>query len=200
MLELKRSNDGSGFDKFKIKTDEGSFKIYLDSDLCLYWCCNIPYGEDIKDTYKYTITKDNTRVYSIFEQLYDSVVTKRPFKYFKYDDDRKYLYYDDNNLVKDSAIEWHSDDFTYDAASVLMIDKDIETDNLEITFNKSKVVYDDISPFSTFSVKISTGESRYDPYNATFVNMYEHLINYCNRRGYTFSRNSSNRKKRVKRR
>ena len=181
MLELKRSNNGSGFDKFKIKTDEGSFKIYLDSDLCLYWCCNIP-NDDIKDTYKYTITKDNARVYS------------------KYDDDRKYLYYDDNNLVKDSVIEWHSDDFTYDAASVLKIDKDVETDNLEITFNKSKVVCDDISPFSTFSVKISTGESRYDPYNATFVNMYEHLINYCNRRGYTFSRNSSNKKKRVRRR
>ena len=30
MLELKRSNNGSGFDNFKIKTDEGSFKIYLD--------------------------------------------------------------------------------------------------------------------------------------------------------------------------
>ena len=188
MLELKRNYNEYCHEKFTIKTDEGSFKIYYDSDLCLYWSPNIPELEDIKDVYRYTITHENRRVYEIFNELYDSVSSKQPFKHFKYDEPEKYIPYDDNNLVKDNVVEWHSDDFAYDAASVVKIEKDNETDNYIITFNKSKIVSDDISPFSTCAVKIGTGACRYDPYNATFIDMYRKLSDYCANRGYTFSK------------
>ena len=40
MLELKRGYDSNCKEKFTIKTDEGPFKIYYGSDLCLYWSCS----------------------------------------------------------------------------------------------------------------------------------------------------------------
>lgn len=196
MLELKRMYDSNCRERFIIKTDEGPFKIYYGADLCLYWSCN-PSDDEMNDCYKYTITKDNTNVYNIIDELYDSVISKRPFKHFNVDDSEKYYAYDDNNLVKNGAIEWHSDDFSYDAASVLKIEKDLETKNFIISFHKSKIVSDDISPFCTYAVKISTGASRYDPYNATFINMYQQLCNYCEQRGYVFS-NGKNKRKRVR--
>lgn len=200
MLELKKSYNVNCCEKFTIKTEEGSFKIFYDEDLSLYWSPSIPEGSDIKDVYKFTITNENRKVYNIFNELYDSVTSKRPFKYFQYDNAENYVSYDDNQLVKNDVIEWHSDDFVYDAASCLRIEKDNDNNEFIITFNKSKLVYDDISPFSTFAVKISTGESRYDPYNATFIKMYRNLCNYCDNRGYTFSNKPWYKKRRVRKR
>ncbi len=198
MLELKRDYDINNNERFVIKTEEGNFKIYYGSDLCLYWSCSIPNGEEIKDKYTYTITDDNKRVYRIFSELYDAVTSKMPFKHFKTDEPEKYVQYSDNSLVKDGVIEWHSDDILYDAASYVQIEKNSEDNEFIITFNKSKMLYDDLSAFSTFTVMFGTGECRYAPYNATFIDMHKKLSEYCDRRGYTFSRKSQKNKKRVR--
>ena len=126
------------------------------------------------------------------------IITKTPFKYFKTDEPEKYIQFNDNNLVKDNVIEWHSDDIAYDAASYVQIEKDFENNKFMITFNKSKVLCDDLSPFSTFTVMFSTGECRYAPYNATFIDMHKKLAEYCDRRGHTFSKRSKFNKKRVR--
>ena len=193
MIELKRGYDSNCKEKFIIKTDEGPFKIYYGSDLCLYWSCSA--SDDMKDFYQFTITNENRHVYDIFAELYDSVVSKMPFKHFCTDEPQKYYSYNDNNLVKDNAIEWHSDDFSYDAASVLKIEKNSETDNFIVSFYKSKLSFDDIGAFSTNSVKIGTGESRYSPYNATFIDMYKKMCNYCEQRGHTFSNSKFGRRR-----
>ena len=198
MLELKRERDSYCREKFTIKTSEGLFKIYYDPDLSLCWSPSIPDSCVMDNEYSYTITKENMGVYRAFSALYDSIITRRPFKNFKYDGDEKYVSYDDNNLVIDNTIQWHSDDFAYDAASVVKIDKDLENDNFIVTFKKSKVVCDNISPFSTFMVRFNTIESRYDPYNATFINMYDRIKEYCDNRKDTFSKKSWYKKKRVR--
>ena len=200
MVELKRAHDPNGYERFIIKTEEGTFKIYYGSDLCLYWSCTIPSDEDINNQYKYTITNENKKIYNIFNDLYDSVVTRTPFKHFRCGDNDKYYLYNDHGLVKGDVIEWHSDDTVYDASSFVQIEKDTENDNFIVTFNKSKVLCDDISPFSTFTVMFGTGECRYAPYNATFIEMYRKLGEYCEKRGNRFSKGSSLRKKRVRKR
>lgn len=194
MLELKRSYDSNSKERFVIKTDEGPFKIYYGSDLCLYWSCSSS-DDDMEDFYQYSITKDNKHVYNIFDDLYDSVISKKPFKHIVSDDSEKYYSYSDNGLIKDNSIEWHSDDFSYDASSVLKIEKNEETGDYIVTFYKSKIVSDGIGPFCTYTVKISTGASRYDPYNATFINMYQQLCNYCEQRGNVFSNRKNKRGK-----
>ena len=196
MLELKKSYDANCREKFLFDTEEGSFIIYYGDDLSLYWSCTL--NDDMQNCYKYTVTKDNESIYKIFDELYDSVVSKRPFKHFNSDEPEKYYAYDDNGLIENNAIEWHSDAFNYDAASVLKIEKDNETENLVVTFKKSKVVADEIGSFSTYSVKISTGLSRYDPYNASFIDMYNKLSNYCEKFCYSFGSNNKKRKVRFR--
>ena len=198
-MELKRDYDANNHARFTFKTNEGNFKIFYGSDLCLYWSCSI-LRDNAKDQYKYIITDENKSVYNIFNELYDSVVSKMPFKSFNTDDSDKYYQYSDNNLFKDGKIEWHSDDMEYNAASFLQIEKDTENNCFIVTFNRSKVLCDDIGVFSTYTVMISACECRYDPYNATFMEMYRKLEDYCNTRKHTFSGQSRLNKRRVRNR
>lgn len=174
MTELKKKYNDYCNECFEIITDGGTFKIYCDYDFNLYWS---PYIEDkdmYKNTFQYTVSNDDKFVYDLFNELYDSVMSKKPFKYSKYDADD--TIYDDveYDLIVDNGIEWHSDSFNYDAASVLRIDKD-EKDNYIVTFKRSKVVSDEISAFTTCAVQFSRGISQYDPYNMTFIEMYNRL-------------------------
>ena len=200
MLEIKRSYDAYCHQRFTIKTSDGSFRIFYGQDLSLYWSPIIPEFDDIEDEYKYIITKDDNKVYHIFDELYESIISGLPFKFFKYDNAENYIPYNDNGLVKNNVIEWHSDDYSYDAASAFMIEKDFENEKFLITFKKSKLITDDISPFFTFAVKVSTGECRYDPYNATFIDMYGKLSEYCENRGKTFSNKPWYKKGKVRKR
>ena len=182
-MELKKKYDRNNHARFTIKTNEGTFKIFYGSDLCIYWSCSIP-NDNADNQYKYTITDEDRVVYNVFNGLYDSVISKMPFKHFNTDDYNKYCQYSDNNLFKDGKIEWHSDDMEYNVASFFQIEKDAENNCFIVTFNRSKVLCDDIGPFSTFTVMISACECRYDPYNATFMEMYRKLGDYCDKREY----------------
>lgn len=171
MLEIKKSYNDYCYKMFTIKTREGSFKMYLDENRSLYLSPNTNMDE-IADEYYYTITKENKKVYDVFNELYDSVISNKPYKYME--DCRLDDFEYENDLAIDGEIKWHSDDFSYEAASVLGIKKDDE-DNFIVTFNKSKLVCDDVSAFFTHAVRISNGFSRYYPYNLTFMEMYNKL-------------------------
>lgn len=166
MLKLKKEDVPNSFKRFIIETNEGSFRIYCDNDQNLYWGCDFSDIDDLKDSYSYTITNDNKKVYKIFDKLYQSIVSGATY-------DNKEIV---NPLVKDNVIEWHSDDFEYDAASVLTIEK--IQNNFSVTFHRSKLTQDDLSAFFTYSVKIDAYDSRYYSYNINFIDMYNELINY----------------------
>lgn len=194
MLELKKSRGVNNSEKLIIKTNEGPFKIYYDTDMNLYWSCSTFNSDEKEESHIYVIDFDNKYIYRIFSELYDSIISKRPFKHFKTDDPEKYYSYSDNDLVKGEVVEWHSDG--YDNANVLRIEKDMETEYFIVSFHIFKSTIEDFAHFCTYSVKIDTCESRYDPYNAVFIDMYRKLDEYCQKRGHTFSKkNTSNKKK-----
>lgn len=178
MLEIKQGYNDYCHKIFTIKTQEGSFKMYLDENLSLYLSPNTDIG-DIADEYYYTITKENDMVYNVFDELYDSIISNKPYKYMDCYDLNDYEY--ENILIEDGKIKWRSDDFSYDTASILNIEKD-DSDNIIVTFNKSKLVCDDVSPFFTLAVRVSNGFSRYYPYNLTFMEMYRKLDECCEKK------------------
>lgn len=104
---------------------------------------------------------------------------KKPFKHLKYDFKNKDLVFrhgcNSKSLVKDGVIEWHSDDFVYGVGSVLYIEKN--GNDFLITFKKSAATFDRIEPFTSFTVSFSDN-SRYSPYNITFMDMFNKLRDY----------------------
>ena len=82
-----------------------------------------------------------------------------------------------NDLYQNNKIDWYSDDFVYENASRLLIEKIDEC--FKITFIKSKKEYDD-GILMTYSVRISNSGSRYNPQNIEFMNMYDKLKEYEN--------------------
>ena len=184
MLEIKKGYNDYCYKMYTIKTQEGSFKMYIDENLSLYLSPNTDMNE-IADEYYYTITNENEMLYNVFNELYDSIVSNKPYKYM--DDCVLNEYEYENTLFDNGEIKWHSDDFSYESASILGIRKD-EHENFVVSFNKSKLVCDDISPFITLAVRISNGFSRYYPYNSTFMDMYNKLDDCCNKREESFKK------------
>ena len=177
MEQLAKTMKGSCNDCFTIITGEGDFKIYSDNNGNLYWACSLPEDDSFKDTFKFTITHEDKYVYKLFEKLYNEIMDMGLCE-CKNHSNIDIISNEFQNLpIKNNGIEWHSDSFRYDAASVLRIDRD-ETDNYIVTFKKSKIVYDDISAFSTYAVEINSSVSRYDPYNLVFMKMYNDLKGY----------------------
>ena len=195
MVDIKRYNS-SVCEVFSITNNSGNLKLFTFYDNDLRFTC-----DDLENfTYSIEICPDDSYFYTLVDEVYDAVSNRQPFKYLKCDFDDNDLVFsgtvsNSKSLFKNGVIEWHSDDFSYDAASVLKIEKNSETDNFIVSFYKSKLSFDDIGAFSTNSVKIGTGESRYSPYNAAFIDMYKKMCNYCEQRGHTFSNSKFGRRR-----
>ena len=169
MCNLNENNSG-----YEIVTDSGSFKIYFGPDFNLYWVPCVKQKDLSKTSFEYTITDDDVFLCRLFDQLYDSVVRQKHFIHSEEGILYKTLDESEHSLVKDGVIEWHSDDFSYDAASVLSIEKDDKA-NYHITFTRSKNSSDDVSMFFTHAVQIRSVGSRYGVYAESFVDMYGDL-------------------------
>lgn len=160
-------------DVINVETNEGNFYISFEKDLNLYFSYLGSKLED-KDEYSFTIDKENAFLYECFDELYNSVESEKPFKYSDNLPDKDYLYPLSNTCVEldhgCGIIEWHSDDEAdYDSASVLEIMPYI--DSYIVTFKKSKSKVG----HSAYSVCIKNGGSKYDPYNISFMIMYNKL-------------------------
>ena len=150
------------YNKYEIVTDNGSFCIYCGQDLNLYWVPCLEKEDLSKNSYEYVITEDDVFLCKVFDELYNCAVNKKDTSLEEY------------ALVKDGVIEWHSDDFSYDAGSILSIEKD-ENANYHVTFTRSKNTADDISMFYTYAVQMNWANSRYGVYAESFVDMYGDL-------------------------
>ena len=174
MLKVKKEENWYGYDNIIIETEEGMFTIFFSNSGDLDWCVTyVGQRLNIPDKYNFIITKDNNYLYDSFEKLYDAIKNNKPFSNNSFlDDENKNIEIPNNELFKDGKIEWHSDNFPYDEASILTISKD--KDNFDVEFKIS----DNRNLFSTLSVTICNSGSRYSPYNATFMNMYNNLLEY----------------------
>ena len=187
MVEINKKVDANGYDKFKITTDDGSFDIIFGGNLDLYWSYwpketinNWPLSKT------FTITKENYFLYQKMDELYMGIKEKRSYQ--KTDNDEYLSFLEEinlanvNNLEKedyayeklfqDGIIKWYSDDAPLEEASRIEIERLEET--YTITFFQGKEEYD----FPTFSVRFRNSGSRYNPYNLTFMNMYNGLSEY----------------------
>lgn len=183
MLEIKRSINSHGYDVFDIMTDNGTFEISYENNLDLYW--RYIYRDSIdkvENTKIFKITKENYYLYSLFEKLYQAIKEKKPYKTFpNYIDEelrnKKLKYYGRYELYKNRTITWYSDDFAEFAnASNFGITK--ENDYFLVTFVKSKIEDFNGFLFPTYSVRIRNSGSRFDPFNNTFMGMYQRLKDY----------------------
>lgn len=190
MIQIEKRKNAHGYDVVIIKTEEGAFEISFQNNLDLYW--RYIHKGDIRDnpsTHEFTITKENYFIYELFDDLYNTIKAGKIY-YDLNSDDNLYLDEDDlyfnsviseqkinnyDNLFKDGVIDWHSDDFTYETGSRLLIKPDGET--YKVIFEKSKEDYD-TAMFMTFSVRIRNSGSTYDPCNIVFMNMYNKLKQY----------------------
>lgn len=181
MQEIESRQNERGYYRFSIKTDEGTIFVSFENNLDLYMSCehegNMLEAPLVKN---FTITKENYEIYQIFDNLYHRVTTG--FPHDGIDEEDKDIFFrwllSENNpeaLVKDGIICWHSDDYYYENASVVCIEK--VGDKFVITFKKSKLAYDD-GLLMTYAVRIRNSGSRYNPFNCAFMQMYQELKGY----------------------
>lgn len=179
MTDINIHKNLNDYDIIYIKTDEGDFSISYEGNLDLYWMyhSNKSFLETPSEN-TITITKENYYLYTCFEQLFEAIKNDTPNSnsLWKYDKDNKVPEYHSskkiNLLTNDNTICWCSDDFAYDEASSVTIKQ--EDEEFKVTFKKSS----NKEYFQTFSVRFRNSGSRYAPFNATFMHMYNKLKEY----------------------
>lgn len=196
MLEINKQIDENGYYTFSFKTIDGTFEISFQNNLDLYW--GYDYESNIltePNTKEFFITKENYQIYTLFEELYNSIKNSNPYSgytfitpisYYHKDYERDERERDErevpenphpNYLYKDDIITWCSDDFSsMEKASNFQIEQ-IE-DSFKITFKKSEIQREYGMYFPTYSVRIRNSGSRYNPYNIAFMKMYQDLKEY----------------------
>ena len=199
MIEIEKRETyperNGGYYRFTISTDEGKFYILYAGVLDVYWGYDCLH--DIRkepDSKSFTITKENYYFYSLLEELYSDVKNCNIFqlddidtRFYKNTEEietkrkdnarwnhnlKKYQKHDPHRLFQNGAIKWHSDDFTYDAASFVRIAK--KREKFLITFAKSQ----EEDHYQSYSVRFRNSGSRYDPFNLLFMKMYNKLVDY----------------------
>lgn len=194
MLEIEKKVNEFG-NNYIITTNEGKFGIFFAGNLDLYWK-NLYQGniEKQPSSKSFTIIKENYFLYSLFNELYNNIKecniyqndgfslsrceTIKDLNDLKDDikERNKYLKklceFNPERLFKNGTIEWHSDDFEYDDASVIKIEKSAERFIVTISKSKKKDIY------LTYSIRFRNIGSRYSPFNICFMDMYNKLNNY----------------------
>ena len=182
MVEISKIKNSYNYDVFKFKMDDGAFEISRQGNNDLYWRY-ITNDSEIASLRSYTlsITKENYFLYELFNELYNSIIKEKPYANIDYNDEflpQVVIKHDLSNkksLVKNNVIDWHSDEFIYENASRIIIQK--VDDDYKLTFVKSKKAFDN-GKLMTFSICFSNDSSRYYPYNNTFMYMYNKLKQY----------------------
>lgn len=170
MQEVEKYKNYWNYDTFVIKTDKGSFEILFAPNGDLYWrYLNEINILDDKEKQELIITKENYFIYELFYTLYEFIKNNKVF----YDNETPFEV-NENNLFKNEMIEWYSDELPIDIASKLTIKK--EDDTFKVIFEKSKKIYDGI--FITYTIRFRNSGSRYNPFNISFMNMYNELKKY----------------------
>lgn len=158
----------------------------------LYWIPDF-HPLDDNENIKFIINETDGVIYTLFESLYNDVITGNIFP-LKMEDikdkpaneirrlqnenmEQKKRYQKlayDTNLVKDNIITWHSEDYdSFESAAVLTIEKN--ESQIEIIFSKNK---DDEYNFQyrpTYVIRISESWGIYQNFFCPFVILHRQL-------------------------
>lgn len=173
MLNLYQTKNEWDYDEFKIETSEGNFGITFAPNLDLYWYYN-PKGSllNCPDKKEFIITDENRFVCNCFNKLYKAIESSKPYLNVLLDCDCR------NKVDKyalrpyeNNCIKWLSDEHYKEDASSVTIKKEEST--FKVIFEKSKG-----AEFPTFYVRFRNSGSRYNPYNITFMSLYNKFKEY----------------------
>lgn len=163
---------------FNIYFDEGIFYITFGGNGDLYW--NFISKDNNLDEINLIITKENYLLYNLINELYERIINYdfSDIIYKNNDLHREYfknalIYQDEFNeerLVKNGEVDYHSDDGEYDLVNVFQIKK--VNDKYVITFKKVN------KKINSFAVRICNNGSRYEHFNTIFMRMYKKLVEY----------------------
>lgn len=177
MTKLTMDTNLEGATVVNIETEEGLFYMYLGNDLNIYFDYSNNDIDDKRD-YSFRVVNDNSFVYNSFNNLYDSFMSEKPYKYSDSLYNPEYIYpLSDckiNPVDANGRINIHNEGEDVDSADRLIIEKDDNSDYI-VTFKKGV----NIMPGNGMcKVYIKNGGSSYDPYNLPFVIMYNKLRNH----------------------
>lgn len=183
-MEIKREKNSVVKDQYiyTFTENDRTLKILFADNLDLYISIYDNSLRKIKEneTKDFYITKENYAVYSLFEELYEKIITGNVYPedsdIFKYtnnfNSERNLRTAIEKGLINyDDEIEWYCDDYPMGEGDSMKIIK--EDDRFKIIFerhqSKEKGMYEDLY------VRICNSGSRYLPFNCCFMDLYKGL-------------------------
>lgn len=156
------------------------FQIFYMGNGDLYW--KFYDKETRQSSGTFEITKENIKIYSLFDELYNSIKDGNVFKEsdsdFMFDDFFDSCEDEDNNLkdtyaykklVHGDVITWGCDDFPHeDLTNYVNIYKKDDSYKIEFVINNTEYV----------GIRFSNSGSFYKPFNCSFMDMYNELCEY----------------------
>lgn len=162
-----------------LKEDDKYLTMAYCGNLDLYWSIHA------ESDYTFTITKENYKLYHLFEQLFYDVINSdiygtsyAPYKNVFYDEEiEPYRHGNDLYDKKTNTITWYSDETASEVSNILKIRK-VE-DAFELEFYTQPYIRGYSRDFSTntyIPIRFRNSGSKYEPYNIIFMRMYSELI------------------------
>ena len=162
-----------------LKEGKKYLAISYMGNLDLYWTIH---SENVSEDSEFIITKENYKVYELFDLLFYDIKNINIWGMEDLDKDMYWLnnrsYY--NELYNDNTntITWYSDETSYKVANILKITKDDES--FKIRFYTQQYIdgYDkDFHSLHHIPIRFRNSGSRYEPFNVAFMNMYNNMKN-----------------------
>lgn len=179
-MKITKNKDNFGL-TVNVEEDKDIFGITFGGNLDLYWY--IHSNEEIKDKHKvFRITKENYKLYELFEILYRDIERINLFDEELSDEEKdRFREYDNSNYKelfnpKDKTITWYSDETAKRVGNYLVIKK--KDDSFELNFHTQNHIdgYDrDFNNAYYIPIRFRNSGSRYTPFNCVFMRMYNRL-------------------------
>ena len=177
MVEVKKEKNYVNFDAIKILTEEGQFEITFEANRNLYIGFCVKNEDKLEDSITFTITNEDEYLFNIINKLYKSLKNNNPDSDIIpeiVNSEIKNKCLEINNPYHNNMIEVYSDDFNMEDASVMNIKYMEKEDEYKFTFKRSR----SNTKTNTYFVCISNFNSKYKPFNKSFMNFYFDLITY----------------------
>lgn len=192
MVVRKQKNYMNTYD---IVLEENNKKIIItfQGNLDLYFGI----VSDKEDDKPFEITQENYAIYSAFEKLFNDIKEAQVYQIYprinfeneseeewqleSLDEEKarikdlneellKYRKYDEKSVFKDGKVEWHCDDFPYDEAPILTIEKKDDKFLINVKDKNRNHFFN--------GIRIRNSGSRHQPYNIVFMRMFNELQEY----------------------
>ena len=178
ITKTKNETERNCFD-FTFTDKNKKLDIFYAGNLDLYLSItdNKIHEMDEKYCIPFDITKENYEIFSIFDKMYNNIISGKIFEEREYEDLSNYkdsCQY--RKLVDDKKrITWVSDDDYFEHGDRFIMEK-VDDDTYRFNFIRDPEAESDIFKSGLFiSVRLRNSGSRYNYFNCAFMEMYQKL-------------------------